>query len=170
VLQFHDGADKFWTTNGTKDHEGLRFQIFPSCTLAALAVNGFANCTTTQCAACLTQITAFPMIKDRSLVVGRRSLVVSLHKINRAYALADWWIAPLANGPRLPTNDGFYANSLPGLFFRHQRRHVSRRPGRCRGVSKTSGRHGGSVKHWCATGDFAGAEKRNLGDKSGCVR
>ena len=35
------------TTNGTKAHEGFLLQIFPSCTLVALVVNGFANCTTT---------------------------------------------------------------------------------------------------------------------------
>jgi ferredoxin len=31
----------------TKDHEGFRFQLFPSCTFVALVVNDFANCTTT---------------------------------------------------------------------------------------------------------------------------
>jgi hypothetical protein len=38
---------KSLTTKGTKDHEGFWLQIFPPCTLAALVVNDFANCTTT---------------------------------------------------------------------------------------------------------------------------
>jgi hypothetical protein len=35
------------TTKATKDHEGFRFQLFPSCTFVALVVNDLANCTTT---------------------------------------------------------------------------------------------------------------------------
>jgi len=36
------------TTKGTKDHEGLWLQVFPSCTLVPLVVHDFANCTTTR--------------------------------------------------------------------------------------------------------------------------
>ena len=33
------------TTKGTKDHEGFWLQVVPSCTLVALVVQDFANCT-----------------------------------------------------------------------------------------------------------------------------
>ena len=48
MVQFHDGADEILNHQGHEGHEGFWLQIFPSCSLAALVANFFANCTTAE--------------------------------------------------------------------------------------------------------------------------